>query len=107
MSRKYFGRVDILIFFPLLFVIRSLSAGDSPPLKGSERGSPPGQGGAPKAETKQAAHLIEVGSGLIRTLSSWGACYPEKKARRKAVASSIAERQVSGSPAHLMEHAFW
>lgn len=40
-------------FFQLLFVIRGLSAGDSPRLMGSEWGSPPGQGGAPKAETNE------------------------------------------------------
>src|SRR5216684_9410318 len=41
--------------------------------KWSEWGSPPGQGGAPKAET------IEF---EIRTLSGWGARYTAKKARR-------------------------
>jgi hypothetical protein len=34
-------------------LVRGCRPGDSPRLKGSERGSPPGQGGAPQAETKK------------------------------------------------------
>ena len=49
-------------------------AGDSPRLKGSERGYPPGQGGAPKAETLMFN---------LRTLSGRGARYPGRKARRE------------------------
>jgi hypothetical protein len=56
--------------------------GDSPRLKGSERGSPPGQGGAPKAETTKNAHPAFAGVLILETLSGWGARYPEKKARR-------------------------
>src|ERR1700737_2656833 len=44
------------VLFPAVGITRGLSAGDSPRLKWSERGSPPGQGGAPEAETtKQPA----------------------------------------------------
>ena len=56
-------------------------------LHGKRAGAPPGQGGAPEAETiKQPA-----ASGLleIRTLSGWGARYTEKKARREVSDSAV------------------
>jgi hypothetical protein len=78
---RMFSVILIISFSSDCFLSCGSSAGDSPRLRWSEWGSPPGQGGAPEAETtKQPA----VG-GLyeIRTLSGWGARYTEKKARRK------------------------
>jgi hypothetical protein len=42
-------------------------------------GPPPGQGGAPKAETNQRT---PAGVFILRTLNGRGARYPEEKARR-------------------------
>jgi hypothetical protein len=64
-------------------LIRDCRPADSPRLKGSERGSC--QVKVERSRQKQiSGPPHEVGFGILRTLSRWGACYPENKARKEA-----------------------